>query len=67
MVSPARRGFGVGLVTTAMFLGAVLRPILVQPFIDPSQPVAVWRSVSVILAVLAVVYLVLSQLGKKET
>ncbi|MCH7508145.1 MAG: MFS transporter [Proteobacteria bacterium] len=67
IVSPQRRGFGVGLVTTAMFLGQFSAPILVQPFIDPANPAAVWTAMSFILIILATVYTVLSRLGGKTT
>lgn len=63
IVSPKRRGFGVGLVTTAMFLGQFSAPILVQPFIDPTDPAAVWSTMSMILMFLGVLYIVLSRLG----
>ena len=63
VVSAQRRGFGVGLVTTAMFLGQFSAPILVQPFIDPTNLDSVWRAVSTILIVLAILYAVLSRLG----
>ena len=65
IVSPKRRGFGVGLVTTAMFLGQFSAPILVQPFIDPADPTAVWTTMSMILIILAAVYTGLSRLGGK--
>ncbi|MEM9404349.1 MAG: MFS transporter [Pseudomonadota bacterium] len=58
VVSPARRGFGVGLVTTAMFLGQFAGPIIIQPFVDPANPFQVFRIGSATLAVLAVVYAV---------
>ncbi|MCH8058169.1 MAG: MFS transporter [Proteobacteria bacterium] len=67
IVSPQRRGFGVGLVTTAMFLGQFSAPILVQPFLDPANPAAVWTAMSFILIILAAVYTVLSRLGGKTT
>lgn len=68
IVSPKRRGFGVGLVTTAMFLGQFSAPLLVQPFIDPVNPAAVWRAMSMILISLSVLYLALSRLdGKPAT
>lgn len=63
IVSARRRGFGVGLVTTAMFLGQFSAPILVQPFIDPGNPSAVWSSMSLLLLVLGGVYIVLARLG----
>ena len=62
IVSPERRGFGVGLVTTAMFLGQFLAPIVAQPFIVPSDPANVWQVVSGILLGLAVLYAFLSWL-----
>jgi MFS family permease len=61
IVSPKRRGFGVGIVTTAMFSGQFAAPILVQPFIDPANPTAVWSSVANILLVLTIVYVLLSR------
>lgn len=65
IVSPKRRGVGVGLVTTAMFLGQFSAAILVQPFIDPSDPAAVWTTMSMILFFLGVLYVVLSRIGAK--
>ncbi len=67
IVSPKRRGFGVGLVTTAMFLGQFSAPILVQPFIDPADPAAVWTAMSIILIFLSAFYTVLSRLGGKAS
>jgi MFS family permease len=63
IVSAKRRGFGVGLVTTAMFLGQFCAPLLIQPFIDPADPAAVWNSVSTLLIFLGVLYIVLSRLA----
>jgi MFS family permease len=63
IVSPQRRGFGVGLVTTAMFLGQFSAPILVQPFIDPDDPAAVWRAMSTLLLILGGIYAMLSRFG----
>jgi hypothetical protein len=65
IVSAKRRGFGVGLVTTAMFLGQFSAPILVQPFIDPADPAAVWNAMSILLITLCVVYFGLSRLSGK--
>ena len=65
IVSAKRRGFGVGLVTTAMFLGQFSAPILVQPFIDPANPAAVWTAMGVLLIILSALYTVLSRLGGK--
>lgn len=56
IVSAKRRGFGVGLVTTAMFLGQFGAAFIVQPFIDPDDPANVWRAISLILAALAVIW-----------
>ncbi|MFQ5660549.1 MAG: MFS transporter [Gammaproteobacteria bacterium] len=67
IVAPERRGFGVGIVTTAMFLGQFSAPILVQPLIDRSNPVAVWQSVSMILLMLGIVYATLSRFTGKPT
>lgn len=60
IVSEARRGLGVGLVTTGMFVGQFCAPLLVQPFIVAADPRAVWSSVSMILLVLAVIYAAMS-------
>ena len=65
IVSPKRRGFGVGLVTTAMFSGQFFAPILVQPFIDPANPTAIWSSMATVLIGLSILYIVLSRLGGK--
>lgn len=67
IVSPKRRGFGVGLVTTAMFLGQFSAAILVQPFIDPADPSAVWVTMSMFLLILGALYIVLAWLGGKGT
>jgi MFS family permease len=66
IVSQKRRGFGVGIVTTAMFLGQFSAPILVQPFIDPTNPAAVWTAVSYTLFGLAVLYVVLSRFSSRH-
>jgi MFS family permease len=65
IVSAKRRGFGVGLVTTAMFAGQFSAPILVQPFIDPANPSAVWTAMSMLLFALGALYIVLAKLGNK--
>ncbi len=65
IVSPKRRGFAVGLVTTAMFLGQFAAPILVQPFINKANPSAVWTSMAIVLAILTVSYLILAMFAKK--
>jgi len=63
IVSAKRRGFGVGLVTTAMFLGQFSAPILVQPFIDPADPAAVWNAMGILLITLCIVYFGLSRVS----
>lgn len=65
IVSAKRRGFGVGLVTTAMFLGQFSAPILVQPLIDPADPSAVWIAISILLVSLGVLYTGLAKLARK--
>jgi len=67
IVSAKRRGFGVGLVTTAMFAGQFAAPILVQPFIDPESPTAVWSSMAFVLLVLFGVYVLLSRFYSSPT
>jgi len=66
IVSPKRRGFGVGLVTTAMFAGQFCAPILVQPFIDPAKPTAVWSAMAMTGIALTVIYIVLSRFAGKS-
>jgi MFS family permease len=61
IVSPKRRGFAVGIVTTAMFLGQFSAPILVQPFLDKNDPTAVWSAMSFLLLGLAAIYGLLSR------
>ena len=63
VVGPGKRGYGVGLVTTAMFLGQFLTPIVAEPLIDPNDPGTVWKSVSAMLLCLAVLYGVLAKVG----
>jgi MFS family permease len=60
VVGPERRGYGVGLVTTAMFLGQFLAPIVAELMIDQSDPEAVWKNTSAFLLGLAVLYGVLA-------
>ena len=67
VVSARRRGFGAGLVTTAMFLGQFAAPILIQPLIDPADSTAVWRALSIILTLLALTYFGISALRSKAT
>ncbi len=61
IVAAKRRGFGVGLVTTAMFVGQFSAPILAQPIINPDDPSAIWKTVSITLLGLAILYGVLSR------
>jgi MFS family permease len=63
VVGPERRGYGVGLVTTAMFLGQFLAPIVAEPLIELDDPAAVWRKLSALLLGLAVLYFVLARTG----
>ncbi len=56
IVPAERRGFGVGLITTAMFLGQFAAPILIQPIMDPSDPFQVFRTASIALLLLAFLY-----------
>ena len=65
-VPAARRGFGVGIVTTGMFLGQFLSPIVFQPFIDPSDPFAVFRAAAYGLLILAVLYTVIGLINLRS-
>lgn len=55
-VPAARRGLGIGLVTTAMFLGQFASPIAIQPFVDEADPARVFVVASAALFVLFIVY-----------
>jgi hypothetical protein len=48
-----------------MFLGQFSAPILVQPFIDPADPAAVWNAMGMFSIALCVVYFGLSRLSGK--
>ena len=67
IVPAKRRGFGVGIVTTAMFSGQFAAPIVVQPFIDPQDPTAIWSSMAVALAVLCALYFALSRMYRANS
>lgn len=56
VVPAERRGFGIGLVTTAMFLGQFASPIAIQPFVDDADPTRVFTVASVTLFVLFALY-----------
>ena len=62
VVSPKRRGVGVGIVTTAMFLGQFAAPIVAVPVIDHANPEHIWRAISGTLLVLGILYAVLARL-----
>jgi MFS family permease len=66
VVGQERRGYGVGIVTTAMFLGQFLAPIVAEPMIDPNDPEGVWKSISALLLGLAVFYGVLAKSASGE-
>ncbi len=55
-VSNARRGFGIGLVTTGMFLGQFAAPMAIEPFIDPANPGQVFQAAAIGLVSLAAIY-----------
>lgn len=56
VVPASRRGFGVGIVTTGMFLGQFATPIVFQPFIDPADPFKVFQAAAVGLVILTILY-----------
>ncbi|MFQ5348652.1 MAG: MFS transporter [Rhodothalassiaceae bacterium] len=62
VVSAKRRGVGVGIVTTAMFLGQFAAPVVAVPVIDHDNPAHIWRAVSGTLFVLAILYAALARL-----
>ncbi len=67
VVPPKKRGFGVGVVTTGMFLGQFLSPIVFQPFMDPQDPFAVFRAAAFGLLFIAFLYGSLGFLDKKKS
>ncbi|NNC63493.1 MAG: MFS transporter [Gammaproteobacteria bacterium] len=67
VVGKERRGYGAGLVTTAMFLGQFLAPIIAEPMIDSDNPAAVWSRVSGVLLCLGVFYSVVAKQGYGRT
>lgn len=60
IVPADRRGFGVGIVTTAMFVGQFLSPFIIQIFTTPDDPGGVWFRIASALFVLFIVYSVVS-------
>ena len=59
VVDPAHRGYAVGLVTTAMYLGQFMTPIITQ-FLDVrGDPHALFLNLSMCLFVLGIIYIVL--------
>ena len=60
------RGYGVGLVTTAMFLGQFLAPVVAELLIDPNDPEAVWKNISALSLCLAVFYGLLATSRSRE-
>lgn len=65
-VTGARRGFGIGLVTTAMFLGQFASPVLIEPFIDPEDPSSVFETAGIILFGLSITYAIISFFQKSK-
>jgi hypothetical protein len=49
-----------------MFLGQFAAPILIQPLINPADSASVWRSLSIILLALALLYFTISTLRRKR-
>lgn len=66
IVPADRRGFGVGIVTTAMFVGQFLSPFIIQIFASPDDPARVWVRIASMLSVLFVVYGVASLLASRR-
>lgn len=55
-----KRGLGTGLVATAMYLGQFMAPIVIDPFINPSDPFYVFTVASETLLALGVIYFFLA-------
>lgn len=67
VVPAARRGFGVGVVTTGMFLGQFLSPIVFQSFMSPTDPFAVFRAAAYGLVFLTIIYGIIGFRGRTPT
>jgi len=66
-VMPApRRGLGIGLLTTAMYMGQFFCPIIIQPFIQPENSSYVFMSASQLLFGLAIVYALREYLSRSQ-
>lgn len=53
VVPPSRRGTGIGIVTTSMYMGQFFIPILIIPFVDPSDPSHIFKVAAIALGILA--------------
>lgn len=61
-VPAARRGYAIGLVTTAMFLGQfAAAPLFATPFSVEGDPVAPFRAAAIALMALSVIYFFVSR------
>lgn len=56
IVPAERRGLGIGIVTTALFLGQFAAAIAVEPFIDPQDPGRPFAAAAAALFVLCLLY-----------
>lgn len=66
IVPAERRGFGVGIVTTAMFVGQFLSPFIIQVFATPDDPARVWIRIASMLSLLFIIYGVASVLVSRR-
>jgi len=60
VVPGERRGVAIGLVATAMYCGQFFAPIMIEPFLDPSNPFHIFTIASGSLVVLGVIYTVVA-------
>jgi MFS family permease len=64
IVPASRRGYAIGGVTTAMYLGQFAAPIIIEAFKAPGDPHAVFRNIAGVLLVLAALYFAAGRLRR---
>lgn len=64
IVPASRRGYAIGGVTTAMYLGQFAAPIIIEAFKAPGDPHAVFRNIAAVLLVLAALYFIAGRLRR---
>jgi MFS family permease len=60
VVPAERRGFAIGLVATAMYMGQFIAPIMIEPFVNPNDPFYIFVVASGTLLALSIVYAIIA-------